>query len=129
MAAQAGKGEILTFIQPCLALIAWFAMVPLTLGVRFLSRFFDRPFLRLALIGALAASLGLAACGRKGPLDPPPGASLAGEPQVGTNPMSNPIVTPIGGQVRGGNPGVGPDGKPLAPKGPKKQIPLYVLLN
>ena len=38
-----------------------------------------RPLLRLALIGALAASLGLAACGRKGPLDPPPGASLAGD--------------------------------------------------
>ncbi len=28
-----------------------------------------------------------------------------------------------------GNPGVGPDGQPLAPKGPKKQIPLDVLLN
>ena len=38
-----------------------------------------RPLLRLALIGALVASLGLAACGRKGPLDPPPGASLAGD--------------------------------------------------
>jgi len=100
-----------------------------TLGVRFLSRFFDRPFLRLALIGALAASLGLAACGRKGPLDPPPGASLAGEPQAGTNPMSNPIAAPIGGQVRDGNLEMRPDGQPLAPKGPKKQIPLDVLLN
>ena len=100
-----------------------------TLGAHFLSRFFARPFLRLALIGALAASLGLAACGRKGPLDPPPGATLAGEPQADTNPMSNPIVAPIGGQVRDGNPGVGPDGKPMAPKGPKKQIPLDVLLN
>jgi predicted small lipoprotein YifL len=100
-----------------------------TLGVRFLIRFFDRPFLRLALIGALAASLGLAACGRKGPLDPPPGASLAGEPQAGTNPMSNPIATPIGGQVRDGNLEMRPDGQPLAPKGPKKQIPLDVLLN
>ena len=30
MAAQAGKGEILTFIQPGLALIAWFAMVSTT---------------------------------------------------------------------------------------------------
>src|SRR5665811_1288280 len=68
-------------------------------GARFLAHFCDRPFLRLALIGALAASLGLAACGRKGPLDPPPGASLAGEPQAGTNPMSNPIASPIGGQV------------------------------
>jgi predicted small lipoprotein YifL len=97
--------------------------------VRFLSRFFDHPFLRLALIGALAASLALAACGRKGPLDPPPGASLAGEPQADTNPMSNPIAMPIGGQVKDGNTGVGPDGRALAPKGPKKQIPLDVLLN
>ena len=90
----------------------------------------DRLFLRLALIGALAASLGLAACGRKGPLDPPPGASLAGEQQANSpNLMSNPIAAPIGGQAKDGNPGVGPDGKPLAPKCPKKHIPLDVLLN
>ena len=43
------------------------------------------------------------------------------------NPMSNPIAAPIGGQAKDGNPGVGPDGQPLAPKGPKKQIPLDVL--
>ena len=90
----------------------------------------DRPFIRLALIGALAASLGLAACGRKGPLDPPPGASLAGEQQANTpDLMSNPMVTPIGGQAKNGDAGVGPDGRPLAPKGPKKHIPLDVLLN
>ena len=95
-----------------------------------MSRFFDRPFLRLALIGALAASLGLAGCGRKGPLDPPPGASLAGEPQANMpDLMSKPAATPIGGQAQNGNPGVGPDGQPLAPKGPKKQIFLDGLLN
>jgi predicted small lipoprotein YifL len=98
--------------------------------VRFLSRFFDHPFLRLALIGALAASLALAACGRKGPLDPPPGASLEGVPQANMpDLMGKRDATPIGGQAQGGNPGVGPDGQPLAPKGPKKQIPLDVLLN
>jgi predicted small lipoprotein YifL len=91
---------------------------------------FDRPFLRLALIGALAASVGLAACGRKGPLDPPPGASLEGVPQANMpDLMSKNRSTPIGGQAQGGNTGVGPDGQPLAPKGPKKQIPLDVLLN
>lgn len=42
-----------------------------------MSHFPDRLFFRLALIGALAASLGLAACGRKGPLDPPPSAVSA----------------------------------------------------
>jgi len=89
-----------------------------------------RPFFHLALIGALAASLGLAACGRKGPLDPPPSASLAGETQSNTpNPLSNPMATPIGGQAKNGDAGVGPDGRPLAPKGPKRQIPLDVLLN
>ena len=86
-------------------------------------------FLRLALIGALVASLGLAACGRKGPLDPPPGASLAGEQQANPNPMSNPIASPIGGQSKDDNPALGPDGLPLSPKGPKKHIPLDDLLN
>ena len=86
-----------------------------------MSRFCDRPFLRLALIGALAASLGLAACGRKGPLDPPPGGSLAGEPQ--------PHAAPIGGQATDNNPGVGADGQPLAPKGANKRIFLDGLLN
>lgn len=38
----------------------------------------DRLLLRLALAGLLA--LGLSACGRKGPLDPPPGASVARAP-------------------------------------------------
>jgi predicted small lipoprotein YifL len=75
-----------------------------------------RPLLRLAMIAALAASLGLAACGRKGPLDPPPGASLAGDQTV---PGSNAKYPPI----------LGPDGKPLAPGGPNKPIPLDVLLN
>jgi predicted small lipoprotein YifL len=39
--------------------------------------FRDRTLSRLALIGVLAAALGVAACGRKGPLDLPP--SAAGE--------------------------------------------------
>ncbi|MGH6683265.1 MAG: LPS translocon maturation chaperone LptM [Pseudolabrys sp.] len=95
-----------------------------------MSYLLDRPFLRLALIGALAASLGLAACGRKGPLDPPPGASLEGVPQANMPDLiSKNNATPIGGQAKDGNAGVGPNGEPLAPKGPKKQIPLDVLLN
>jgi predicted small lipoprotein YifL len=105
-------------------------MVLSTQGALVLSRFHDRPFLRLALIGALAASLGLAACGRKGPLDPPPGASLTGETQANApNPMSNPMATPIGGQATNGDAGVGPDGQARAPTGQKKRIFLDNLLN
>jgi predicted small lipoprotein YifL len=116
-------------VQPGLALIAWFAMVPATQGVCCLSRFPDRPVFRLALIGALVASLGLTACGRKGPLDPPPGASLAGEQSNTPNPMGNPIASPIGGQSKGGDTALGPNGLPLSPQGPKKHIFLDNLLN
>ena len=94
--------------------------------------FRDLPLLRLALIGALAASLGLAGCGRKGPLDPPPGASLEGVPQPdmpGVMSTNRPAAAPIGGGSQDGNAGVGPDGQPLAPKGPHKRIFLDGLLN
>jgi len=96
-----------------------------------LSRFRDRPFLRLGLIGALCAALALAACGRKGPLDPPPGASLAGETQPNMPDLMSQKgrAAPIGAESTSDNPGVGPDGQPLAPKGPKKGIPLDSLLN
>jgi predicted small lipoprotein YifL len=96
----------------------------------------DRPFLRLALIGALVASLALAACGRKGPLDPPPGASdNSSAPPAQSSGMTSPIgVSPLGGaplgaQSSSSNLTIGPNGEPLAPKGPKKFIPLDVLLN
>lgn len=96
-----------------------------------MSRFRDRPLFRLALIGALAASVGLTACGRKGPLDAPPGASLQGEPQVHIPDLTstNTNAAPIGSQTTGNNPGVAADGQPQAPKGAKKHIPLDVLLN
>jgi predicted small lipoprotein YifL len=64
-----------------------------------LSLFRDRPLTRLALIGAAIAALTLAGCGRKGPLDPPPGASLANDPQAAAAApagASNPLVAPIG---------------------------------
>ena len=64
--------------------------------------FRDRTLPRLALIGVFVTALGLAACGRKGPLDLPPSAGLAGD----------------AGQ---------PVGSPGSP--PKKQLPIDVLLN
>jgi len=86
-----------------------------------LSRLHDRPLLRLAVTGALVA-LGLAACGRKGPLDPPPSASLVGEQQTANAPV-NPLVSPLGNQPKSASP------SEQAAKGPKKHIFLDDLLN
>jgi predicted small lipoprotein YifL len=99
--------------------------------VCFLNRFSNHSFLRLAMIGVFAAALGLAACGRKGPLDPPPGASLTGAPQANNTELANPIGTaPIGHDKPSHNAlQIGPNGQPMAPKGEKKRIPLDVLLN
>jgi predicted small lipoprotein YifL len=93
-----------------------------------LSRLDARPLFRLALVGVAVASLGLTACGRKGPLDPPPGASMANEPQANNPGLMNPITAtpaPTGSSTLE----IGPSGQPLAPKGVKKTIPLDVLLN
>jgi predicted small lipoprotein YifL len=91
----------------------------------------DRPFARLALLGLLAAALSLGACGRKGPLDPPPGASLEGVTQPNAPGLINP--TPQNkssiGTSTGSYSGVGPDGQVQAPPGPKKRILLDNLLN
>ena len=83
----------------------------------------DRPFLRLALIGALAASFGLAACGRKGPLDPPPGG-------YALSPTTKTPVTSRGEQLpKRTEPAYDEEGKPIAPEGPKRRTPLDWLLN
>jgi predicted small lipoprotein YifL len=82
----------------------------------------ERSLLRLAMAGALVAALGLAACGRKGPLDPPPAAAAAA-------PAGDSRAAPIGSESTKDNPGVGPHGQAVAPKGPNKRIPLDVLLN
>ena len=93
-------------------------------------RFSQSTFGRLALIGVLAAALGLAACGRKGPLDPPPGASLEGVAQpVAPRLISNKGVQPIGSEPDDDNPGVDENGRARAPQGPKKRIPLDNILN
>jgi len=83
-------------------------------------------------MAALAAALALAACGRKGDLDPPPGASVTGQPQTQQQTgLTSPIgVTPIGGSRSSSNDaGINADGRAQAPKGPNRPIPLDVLLN
>jgi hypothetical protein len=74
---------------------------------------FNRRLARIAVVGALAAALGVAGCGRKSGLDPPPEASIA-EPGAPPPPVA----------------GVGPDGRALAPaQGPKRTTPLDFLID
>jgi predicted small lipoprotein YifL len=53
----------------------------------------DRVRVACALAVALAAALSLAACGRKGPLDPPPSAAIPATPPAA--PASSPLVDPL----------------------------------
>ena len=78
-----------------------------------------RLFYRLAAVGLIAAGLALSGCGRKGPLDAPPGGLAA------TDNGSLQEETAAGGEVvRKG----GARGLPII-KGPNKPIPLDALLN
>jgi predicted small lipoprotein YifL len=57
----------------------------------------DLRLVRIAVIGALVAALGLAGCGRKGGLDPPPGATAAAADQAappGVGPPASPDALP-----------------------------------
>ena len=68
----------------------------------------------MAAIGALAAALGLAGCGRKAGLDPPPDTAA---------------VAPVPAQPEP-SPALGPDGKPVQPKpGQFRWTPLDWLIN
>jgi len=75
---------------------------------------------RIAAIGALVAALGLAGCGRKGGLDPPPGASIV-DPAV--------AAAPGPGLGPGPAPEVMPDGRPLAPPPPRRGTPIDFLID
>jgi predicted small lipoprotein YifL len=77
----------------------------------------SRLILRFAALGALVAAFALAGCGRKGPLDPPPGTSMQ---QPVAQEQSGSGETP--GQSGAQAIEYGPDGRPLAPQGRKKKL-------
>ncbi|MGA2312421.1 MAG: lipoprotein [Xanthobacteraceae bacterium] len=54
---------------------------------------FDRLSVRFALAVLVTAALGLAACGRKGPLDPPPSAAVPPPPAASAADASGAPVT------------------------------------
>lgn len=67
---------------------------------------------RIAAIGVVMATLGLSACGRKGPLDPPPGAAAPGQTSLQPAPAPG---EPAPGGAAPAFAGVGPNGKAVAP--------------
>ena len=75
------------------------------------------PFYRLAVIGVLTLSFALTACGRRGPLDPPPRAQAS--PQQQGQPQQNSAAE---------NPD-DEEGTPPMPRGEKKRFFLDWLLN
>jgi predicted small lipoprotein YifL len=77
-------------------------------------------FYRLAAVGLLVAGLALSGCGRKGPLDAPPGG-LAAAPADGSQQQE---TATSGEVIRSG----GPRGLPII-RGQDKSIPLDALLN
>lgn len=83
----------------------------------------DRLFPRLALAGVLACALAVGACGRKGPLDPPPGGAPDAAQTTSEQTASEP----------GGAPNLlqRPDQRPAQPavQGRNRTIPLDALLN
>jgi predicted small lipoprotein YifL len=70
---------------------------------------------RIALVGALLVALGVAGCGRKGGLDPPPAAAV-------------PEPAPIAADAP---PPVGPDGRPVLtpPPPPRRSTPIDWLID
>ena len=86
-----------------------------------LPRPFRSPIL-LAAIGAIALSLLLTGCGRKGPLDPPPGGyqlDATVRTQVSREGAARPAEKPA----------YDADGRPIPPDGQKRSFPLDPLIK
>jgi predicted small lipoprotein YifL len=85
---------------------------------------------RLALVAAMTAALGLASCGRKGPLDPPPSAGLTPPPAYAPRPSLGeenygPVPSPVGERPRPAVAAPPPATEPTPPK----TFPLDFLLG
>jgi predicted small lipoprotein YifL len=91
----------------------WALMAPVMEGVGELRS--DRRLAWIVTIGVLVAALGLAGCGRKGALDPPPGAVAASSPPIEAQPSTGPQL--------------GPDGQPLPPPPPRRSTIIDFLID
>ena len=85
-------------------------------------------FFQLAMISALAAAFALGGCGRKGPLDPPPGTAGAPPPKPANAGFG---LSPMATQEAPAQPAAfDAEGKPVAPaKAPKKRLPMDWLIE
>ena len=84
-----------------------------------------RPFrsqILLVAIGASALSLLLTGCGRKGPLDPPPGGYQL-DSTVRTQVSRQGTMRPVE------KPAYDADGRPIPPEGAKRSFPLDPLIK
>ena len=90
-----------------------------------MTRSIARPALRAAAMTAVALVLAatLSACGRKGPLDPPPASSA-----VQQGPVEEPAPA-SGAQPTAAQTGYDEQGRPVAPRGQRKPFLLDWLLN
>ena len=81
-----------------------------------------RLLISCAAVGALALTLG--ACGRKGPLDPPPGGYVLEQSSTTTAVTGKGEVLP-----KRTGPAYDENGKPIAPEGPRRRTPADWLLD
>ena len=76
------------------------------------------------MIGIVALALSLSGCGRKGPLDPPPGGYVL-ERGVGRTPVTGRGAARTEEKQRE----VDDEGRPVAPTGPRKKLPADWLID
>jgi predicted small lipoprotein YifL len=82
-----------------------------------------------AILALCAASLALAACGRKGPLDLPPNASSPAMASANSAPAPTDTQTEAMNKPSVYNPSYGMDAAPQAPRGNKRPFILDPLLD
>jgi predicted small lipoprotein YifL len=83
----------------------------------------------IAMIGAGAATLLLSGCGRKGPLDPPPGGYALDPLSTRTPVTRSGEARPREEATQKSEPTYDENGRPIAPAGQKKRLPGDWLLN
>jgi predicted small lipoprotein YifL len=84
----------------------------------------NRSLISLATIGALTLALPLAACGRKGPLDPPPGGYALERSTTSTPVTDRGVQTQRRGSVE-----YDESGRPIAPEGSRRRTPADWLID